>query len=150
MSGRRVDLNQVSSALDEGTFLPVLVDPEASSLARLRPAVVVDGRMAKRNLGTSRNDARLVIALGPGFVAGRDVHAVVETQRGPDLGRVRWTGGAEADTMIPGAVHGYAERRVIRRKGSRWPAGFTGLTSARSSGARRTLPSTASNGSLRR
>ena len=112
--GRRVDLDQVSSVLEDRQFVPVVVDPEGTSLARLRPAVVVDARMAKRNLGTRRDDAGLVIALGPGFVAGKDVHAVVETQRGPDLGRVRWTGAAETDTMIPGAVLGYAERRVLR------------------------------------
>jgi xanthine dehydrogenase accessory factor len=111
---RRVDRDQVSSALEDALFVPVLVDPEGSSLARLRPAVVVDGRMAKRNPGTSVTDALLVVGLGPGFVAGKDVHAVVETQRGPELGRVRWTGAAEADTMVPSAVQGYAERRVLR------------------------------------
>jgi xanthine dehydrogenase accessory factor len=111
---RRVDPDEVSSVLEAGQFVPVLADPAGSSLARLRPAVVVDGRMAKRNLGSARGDAGLVIGLGPGFVAGADVHAVVETQRGPDLGRVRWTGSAESDTMIPAAVQGYAERRVLR------------------------------------
>jgi xanthine dehydrogenase accessory factor len=111
---RRVDQDQVSSVLEEGLFVPVVVDPEGSTLPLLRPDVLVDGRMAKRNLGTSRDDAPLVIGLGPGFIAGKDVHAVVETQRGPDLGRIRWSGAAEADTMIPSAVQGYAERRVLR------------------------------------
>jgi xanthine dehydrogenase accessory factor len=112
--GRRVDLDQVSSVLEDRQFVPVVVDPDGASLARLRPAVLVDARMAKRNLGTRRDDARLVIGLGPGFVAGEDVHAVVETQRGPELGRVRWTGSAESDTMIPGVVQGYTDRRVLR------------------------------------
>ena len=112
--GRRVVLDQVSSALEDGHFVPVAVDPDGSSLARLRPAVVVDGRMAKRNLGSRRDDAPLVVGLGPGFTAGKDVHAVVETQRGADLGRVRWDGAAEADTTIPSAVQGYTERRVLR------------------------------------
>ena len=112
--GRRVVLDQVPSVLEDRRFVPVVVDPDGSSLARLRPAVVVDARMAKRNLGTRIDDAPLVVGLGPGFVAAKDVHAVVETQRGPDLGRVRWTGAAEDDTMIPGAVQGYAERRVLR------------------------------------
>jgi xanthine dehydrogenase accessory factor len=111
---RRVDRDQVSSALEARDFVPVVVDPEGTLIALLRPAILLDARMAKRNLGTSRGDAGLVIALGPGFVAGQDVHAVVETQRGPDLGRVRWTGAAEADTMIPGVVQGYADRRVLR------------------------------------
>ena len=111
---RRVDPDQVSSALQDRRFVPILVDPEGSSLARFRPDVVVDARMAKRNLGTRMADARLVIGLGPGFVAEKDVHAVVETQRGPELGRVRWTGAADTDTMVPATVQGYAERRVLR------------------------------------
>ena len=114
VAGRRVRTEEVAAALEERRFVPVAVDPDASLLAVLRPAVLLDARMAKRNLGTSLQDAPLVIALGPGFVAGRDVHAVVETQRGADLGRVRWTGSAEADTMMPGAVQGYADRRVLR------------------------------------
>lgn len=111
---RRVALDQVSSALEAREFVPVTVDPDGSLLRVLRPAVVLDGRMAKRNLGSRRDDARLVIGLGPGFIAGKDVHAVVETQRGPHLGSVRWTGAAEADTMVPDAVQGYTERRVLR------------------------------------
>src|SRR5437867_7165600 len=78
--GRRVVLDQVSSVLEDRQFVPVVVDPDGSSLARLRPAVVLDARMAKRNLGTRIDDAPLVIGLGPGFVAAKDVHAVVETQ----------------------------------------------------------------------
>lgn len=112
--GRRVGVDEISPALDEGRFVPVAVDPDGLSLARLRPAVVVDGRMAKRNMGSGRDDAPLVIGLGPGFTAGHDVHAVVETQRGADLGRVIWDGAAQADTTMPAAVQGYAERRVLR------------------------------------
>lgn len=114
VAGRRVDAEGLGPALETCQLVPVLVDAEGSALARLRPDVVVDGRMAKRNLGTSMSDAPLVIGLGPGFIAGKDVHAVVETQRGPELGRVRWTGAAETDTMVPSAVQGYAERRVLR------------------------------------
>ena len=76
----------------------VVVDPEGQALERLRPPVLVDGRMAKANLGTTRDQAPLVIGMGPGFEAGRDVHAVVETQRGPDLGRVIWSGRAQENT----------------------------------------------------
>jgi len=95
-------------------FVPVAVDPEGSSIARLRPAVLVDARMLKRNGGTTRADAALVIGLGPGFVAGDDVHAVIETQRGSDLGRVLWEGPAEPDSAHPAAVRGYTEKRVVR------------------------------------
>src|SRR5688572_14171666 len=69
---RRVVLDQVSSALEARQFVPVAVDPDGTLLAVLRPAVLVDARMAKRNLGTRLDDARLVIGLGPGFVAGQD------------------------------------------------------------------------------
>ena len=114
VAARRVPAEELATAAADGTFVAVAVDAEGAALPLLRPAVVVDGRMAKRNLGTRLGDAPLVIGLGPGFVAGKDVHAVVETQRGPKLGRVVWTGAAEADTMIPGAVEGYVERRVLR------------------------------------
>lgn len=92
----------------------VVVDPDGVCLAALRPDVLVDGRMAKRDLGTRTADAPLVVGLGPGFVAGGTVHAVVETQRGPDLGRVLWSGEAEADTGVPAAVLGHTTARVLR------------------------------------
>jgi xanthine dehydrogenase accessory factor len=94
--------------------VPVLVDPAGECLRALRPPIVVDARLAKRNLGTTRADAPLVIALGPGFTAGHDCHAVVETQRGHHLGRVYWQGSAAADTGQPEAVHGHAADRVLR------------------------------------
>lgn len=76
--------------------------------------VVVDARLAKRNLDTTIDDARLVVALGPGFTAGVDCHAVVETMRGPRLGRCLWEGSAEPDTGTPGTVGGRAAERVLR------------------------------------
>jgi len=94
--------------------VPVIVDPEGSSLSRLGPGAVIDARMAKRNLGSARSDAPLVVGLGPGFVAGDDVHAVIETQRGPNLGAVIWTGSALADTRLPAPVQGVGEERVLR------------------------------------
>ena len=84
--GRRVDAGALSAAGRDAVL--VAVDPDGACLGALRPDVLVDGRMAKRNLGTRMNDAPLVIGLGPGLAAGVDVHAVVETQRGPDLGGV--------------------------------------------------------------
>lgn len=94
--------------------VPVLVDPEAALLPQLGAACLVDAIMAKRNLGSHRGMAPLVIALGPGFCAGQDVDAVVETKRGHDLGRVIWQGPAEADTGIPGIVDGRGAERVLR------------------------------------
>lgn len=96
--------------------VPVVVDPSASLVAHLRPTVLVDAVMAKRNTGTSRADAPIVVALGPGFHAGEDCHAVVETNRGHDLGRVIWRGAAEPDTGAPGTLPGMAPMlsRVLR------------------------------------
>lgn len=95
-------------------IVAVAVDPEWSYIPRLRPHVCIDAILAKRNLGTRLADARLVLALGPGFTAGEDVHAVVETRRGHNLGRIYRTGTAEADTGIPGAIGGYTLERVLR------------------------------------
>lgn len=94
--------------------IAVLVDPRGEVIAALRPDIVIDATLAKTNLGTTKDQANIVIALGPGFTAGRDVHAVVETQRGHYLGRVIWQGEAAANTGIPGPVMGYAEERVLR------------------------------------
>lgn len=98
----------------EGGIIPLLVDPEAKSREVLKPHVIVDAIMAKKNLGTKITDAPLVIGLGPGFVAGVDVHVVIETNRGHELGRLIWDGQAEPDTGIPGAILGYTEERVLR------------------------------------
>lgn len=95
-------------------IVPVLIDPDGQALSTLNPVVVVDARMEKRNLGTTLQDAPLTIALGPGFTAGEDVHAVVETNRGHDLGRVIWQGSAEPDTGQPGSMKGVTHSRVLR------------------------------------
>ena len=92
----------------------VLVASESAGLGPLRPEVVVDARLAKRNLDTSIHDADLVVGLGPGFTAGRDCHAVVETMRGPNLGRVIWTGKAQPDTGTPAVLGGRSVDRVVR------------------------------------
>jgi xanthine dehydrogenase accessory factor len=92
----------------------VTVDPDGAVLERLRPPVLVDARMLKRASGTTITQAPLVIGIGPGFVAAHDVHAVIETQRGPDLGRVLWSGSAEPDTAQPANVLGHTENRVVR------------------------------------
>jgi len=94
--------------------IAVVVDEDGAALARLQPAVLVDARMLKQPSGTASLGAPLVIALGPGFVAGRDAHAVVETQRGPDLGRVLWSGRAETDSGVPAPVLGHTDARVLR------------------------------------
>jgi xanthine dehydrogenase accessory factor len=114
VAGRRVTREALRDALAAPAFVPVVVDPAGESLARLGAGIIVDGRMAKRNLGTWREQAPLVIGLGPGFVAGVDVHAVVETQRGASLGRIWWSGQATADTGEPGPVAGETARRVLR------------------------------------
>ena len=93
--------------------VPVLVDPAGLSIAALRPAVVVDAILAKKNLGTTKEMAPLVIALGPGFTAGEDVDVVIETKRGHNLGRVIRSGRAVPNTGIPGIIGGYGKDRVM-------------------------------------
>jgi xanthine dehydrogenase accessory factor len=95
-------------------MIPLLIDPEAKSRKILKPHVLVDAIVAKKNLGTKMTDAPLVIGLGPGFTAGRDVHVVIETQRGHDLGRLIFDGEAEPNTGTPGEILGFSEERVLR------------------------------------
>ncbi len=99
--------------LSEGK-IPVLVDPMCESLGQLGPEALVDAILAKRNLGTTKEMAPIVIGLGPGFYAGRDVHAVVETNRGHNLGRVFYDGAAEPNTGTPGNIAGYTSERIVR------------------------------------
>jgi xanthine dehydrogenase accessory factor len=94
--------------------IPILTDPEATVKDFIKPDVLVDATLAKKNLGTKMTDAPLVIGLGPGFHAGGDVHLVIETNRGHNLGRIFANGEAEPNTGIPGSIDGYAEERVMR------------------------------------
>jgi len=94
--------------------IAVLIDPHAHVVAQLRPAVLIDAIIAKRNTGTRIDDAPVVIGLGPGFRANVDVHAVVETNRGHRLGRVILDGEAEPDTGVPAPVGGHGAERVLR------------------------------------
>ncbi len=95
-------------------YIPVLVDPEGQSVPKLKPDALVDAILAKRNLGTEIRDAPVVIGVGPGFTAGVDCHAVVETMRGHSLGRVIREGSAIPNTGIPGLIGGFAGERVLR------------------------------------
>ncbi len=113
LARRAANVGEARDWLAEGV-IPVLVDPLTVCRHDLQPAVLVDAIMAKVNTGTAMGDAPLVIALGPGFVAGQDCHAVIETNRGHDLGRVIWQGEAEPDTKTPGEVGGYRGARVLR------------------------------------
>lgn len=98
--------------------IPVMVDPECDIKNQLCPDVLVDAILAKKNLGTSISDAGIVIGVGPGFTArsdfSGDCHAVVETMRGHDLGRVIYKGAAIPNTNIPGLIGGFAGERVLR------------------------------------
>lgn len=105
-------LDQAETLLREGK-LTVLIDPLGESVSRLKPLAVVDAILAKKNLGTNRNMAPITIALGPGFTAGQDVDAIVETKRGHNLGRVLWSGSAAPNTGIPGVIGGFGRERVI-------------------------------------
>lgn len=93
--------------------IPVVKDEKGIWIEKYKPDIVVDGIIAKRNLGTRMDMAPLVIGLGPGFYAGKDVHVVIETMRGHRLGRVITQGAALENTGIPGVIAGYSSQRVI-------------------------------------
>lgn len=103
-----------AAALAERGFIPILVDPAGSLIDALKPVCVVDAILAKQNLGTRKDMAPVTIALGPGFSAGEDCHAVIETNRGHWLGQVIYAGCAQENTGIPGNIMGHTARRVIR------------------------------------
>ena len=110
---RRAENAADALRLLEESILPVIVDPKAESAKELHPEVIVDAILAKENLGTAITDAPGVVGVGPGFTAGEDCHAVVETMRGHTLGRVIWSGGAIPNTGVPGDIGGYTAERVM-------------------------------------
>lgn len=114
LTARCVQTPQEAQALLKEGVLPVLADPECRCRSVLQPDALVDAILAKRNLGTRIEDAPVVVAVGPGFTAGVDCHAVVETMRGHYLGRVFYTGSAQENTAVPGLIGGFAGERVLR------------------------------------
>lgn len=102
----------IIKTLDAG-YVPVLIDPKSRIIDDMKPDIVVDAIIAKKNLGTRLGMAPIVIGLGPGFTAGEDVHAVVETARGHELGRMILNGSAKPNTGVPGMIGGYSHERVI-------------------------------------
>ena len=104
---------EIEGAWEKGE-IPLFIDPANKVKDVLRPQVVVDAILAKRNIGTEICDAPLVLGLGPGFTANQDVHVVIETNRGHDLGRLILQGQAEPDTGVPGVIGGYGIERVLR------------------------------------
>ena len=99
--------------IEEGN-IAILVDEEAKIVDEIKPDIIIDAIIAKKNLGTNINDAKIVIALGPGFTAGVDCHCVVETKRGHYLGKTIYRGSAIPNTGVPGDIGGYTKERIIR------------------------------------
>lgn len=102
----------------ENKEIPVVVDSNGEWIKKLKPNVLVDSIIAKKNLGTNKSMAPLTIALGPGFIAGKDVDLVIETMRGHNLGRILENGNAQENTGIPGDIGGVTADRVIYAKDS--------------------------------
>ena len=107
------DITEAGKTWESGK-LPVIVDESAEKLLSLKPDVLIDARLIKSyREDTNLTDAPLVIGMGPGFIAGKNVHCVVETNRGHNMGLVFWTGEAEPDTGIPGTIKGEGIKRVV-------------------------------------
>ena len=106
------DSSAIEAVLEAGE-VPLLIDQKGESIALLKPDVVVDAIIAKKNLGTTFNMAPLVIGVGPGFTAGQDVHLVIESMRGHNLARIITDGMAQPNTGVPGNIAGFTSERVI-------------------------------------
>ena len=114
LTARHMTLAEAKQLIDSGdAVIPVVTEPYERILDTLRPTIVVDAILAKRNKGTRNDDAELVIGCGPGFTAGDDVDVVIETMRGHTLGRCIYEGTALPNTGVPGNVGGYTTERVM-------------------------------------
>ena len=114
----RISHIREAAAVSSRGRIPLLVDEDLQCLSDLQPAAVVDAILAKKNLGTCRSMAPITVGLGPGFIAGEDVDAVIETMRGHHLGRVILEGSAIPNTGVPGVIGGFAAERVIHAPAS--------------------------------
>ena len=112
IASEKWDSSVIEAVLEAGE-VPLLIDPKGESIALLKPDVVVDAIIAKKNLGTTIDMAPLVIGVGPGFTAGQDVHLVIESMRGHNLARIITDGMAQPNTGVPGNIAGFTSERVI-------------------------------------
>lgn len=112
IASEKWDRSAIEAVLEAGE-VPLLIDPKGESIALLKPDVVIDAIIAKRNLGTTIDMAPLVIGVGPGFTAGNDVHLVIESMRGHNLARIITDGMAQPNTGVPGNIAGFTSERVI-------------------------------------
>lgn len=112
IASEKWDSAAIEAVLEAGE-VPLLIDPKGESIELLKPDVVVDAIIAKKNLGTTINMAPLVIGVGPGFTAGQDVHLVIESMRGHNLARIITDGMAQPNTGVPGNIAGFTSERVI-------------------------------------
>lgn len=112
ITARKVNVENIEQTLKLGE-IPVIIDENLEIFNFIRPKILVDAILAKKNLGTKIDMADIVIGVGPGFSAKKDVHAVIETSRGHDLGRVIYSGNAKPNTGIPGVIAGVGIDRVI-------------------------------------
>ncbi|AIY78680.1 EF2563 family selenium-dependent molybdenum hydroxylase system protein [Clostridium botulinum] len=110
LASNKEDINKI---VEEGR-VAVLVDDKAKIIDEIKPEIIIDAIIAKKNLGTKIDDANIVIALGPGFTAGIDCHCVIETKRGHYLGKAIYKGSAIPNTGVPGEVGGFSKERIIR------------------------------------
>lgn len=118
VTARRIDdISDMQQVFEQGE-IPLMVDPAGKSIELLKPDVVVDAIIAKKNLGTTIGMAPLVIGVGPGFEGGKDAHFVVESMRGHNLARVIESGMAQPNTGVPGNIGGYTSERVIHAQAS--------------------------------
>lgn len=108
----KIDLNEINN-LHSQNIIPIIIDAKLESLNYLKPYILIDAIIAKKNLETNINMAEIVIGIGPGFEAGIDVDTVIETKRGHNLGRAIFKGQTEKNTGIPGNIAGYSSERVI-------------------------------------
>ena len=120
-----LNLEEIQAAVEKNQ-IAVIVDESGTIRDTWKPDVLVDAIIAKKNLGTTMEDAPTVIGVGPGFTAGVDCHCVVETKRGHNLGRCIWNGSAVPNTGVPGMIGGYDKERIIRASAD---GRFTGCVS---------------------
>ncbi len=108
------DVERIPELLRSRVAIPVVAGADEEILTALAPRVIVDARLRKKERSASwATDAPLVIGLGPGFTAGVEAHVVIETNRGPNLGRIITEGEADPYTGEPIEIAGHSKDRYL-------------------------------------
>jgi len=114
VTARRVSNLEEAEKIWAAGELAIKVANLEQILKEWQPDIFIEAAMLRRNWGLRKDMAPIVIALGAGYVAGKDCHAVVDTVRGPQIGAVLEDTGEHLEARPPAEIMGYTQERALK------------------------------------